>query len=992
MTVEAKLKISAQTSQAERALRQMAGQLQDLRTHFLGFLGLQQGTQAIAGLANMSDQYQSLRARLRLVTTGQEEFNTALRTTQALSAKYNQPLAETSTLYTRILSAVKPLNGGLREASVASEAMLASLKISGATSAEAGSAILQFSQALGSGVLRGEEFNAINEAAPRLLDALAKGLGKPKSELKALAEQGALTTSAVVQALAKSLPELQREAAMIPATIGGAYDQLKGKIQQYVGAQAEANGAGKAAIEVLTLLGNHVTGLMNALQALAVVLLAGWLGRAAMAFEGVVLGAAGATLGINIMTAAVGRLWLAIGGPVGGLIVTIWALKEAWDAMGWSRQGASDKTSAQLNKETAALQQKVDELEAKKKAKTIEPPERVQLVDLRRQLAELNSEVAKRQTSKEGADELAREGRRGPQAGTDMLDPAGVKKFQDEYKTRADIVKKYADERKNYLLAKDKEIEAAQRTGNAREVAKLQAEKSGALKEQAYKERKDLETYDSRDVANRIAQAKVLYDKDFELLADATAREKKLVQERFEQGLLDLQSYLAEKARLQDGELRQEIDRLAVKKREEERVLAINKQRLKAAKNGNEKEQAQEAVTTNQNKIAEFDVEITKKERDRLDAARSLTTEAQQLTKELRDQQDAIETQIKQLKGVESIEDIQRRVQKQFAPELAKAFQRDGGVEGDAVKNVQKLIDLTVLKETLSRAEREYARMLENIRIQEDAVRLDEAAGAITVYEAERKIFDIRAAQLPLLQAQLAEVEKISGSLSPEDQARAAQAKNGLKQMGDLRTDAERQIRSSIGGGFSQFFVDIASGTKTVGDALKNMLGNFAQQILNMIAQRLGAQLLESLMPAGGGGVGSGLLSAGMKLFGFHSGGVVGTEGSSFSRNVNAAAFAFAPRYHTGGIAGMAPRRSDEMYAVLQKGEEVLTADDPRHIKNMGAGGGGVAVNITVNGAQGDKAAQGNGAADLGRMVEAVVDQWAIKQSRPGGMLFGRAR
>lgn len=981
MTVEAKLKISAQTSQAERALRQMAGQLQDLRTQFLGFLGLQQGTQAIAGLANMSDQYQSLRARLRLVTDGQDEFNTALRTTQALSAKYNQPLAETSSLYTRLLSAVKPLNGGLREASVASEAMLASLKISGATSAEAGSAILQFSQALGSGVLRGEEFNAINEAAPRLLDALAKGLGKPKSELKALAEQGALTTSAVVQALAKSLPELQREAAMIPATIGGAYDQLKGKIQQYVGAQAEANGAGKAAIEVLTLLGNHFTGLMNALQALAVVLLAGWLGRAAMAFEGMVLGAAGATLGINIMTAAVGRLWLAIGGPVGGLIVTIWALKEAWDAMGWSRQGASDKTSAQLNKETAALQQKVDELETKKKAKTIEPPERVQLVDLRRQLAELNSEVAKRQTSKEGADELAR-----------MLDPAGVKKFEDEYKTRADIVKGYADKRAAYIISKDKEIEAAQRAGNDREVARLQKTKADHLKSEARAEKKELQTFDSDGIANRIAQAKVLYDKDFELLSDATAREKKLVQERFEQGLLDLQTYLAEKARLQNAELNQDIDRLIAKQLAEGRALAENQERLKRAKNGNEKEQAQEAVTTNQNKIAELDVEITKKERDRLDAARSLTTEAQQLTSELRDQQDAIETQIKQLKGVESLEDIQRRVQKQFAPELAKAFQRDGGVEGDAVKNVQKLIDLTVLKETLSRAEREYARMLENIRIQEDAVRIDEAAGAITVYEAERKIFDIRAAQLPLLRAQLAEVEKISGSLSPEDQARAAQAKNGLKQMGDLRTDAERQIRSSIGSGFSQFFVDIASGTKTVGDALKNMLGNFAQQILSMIAQRLGAQLLESLMPAGGGGVGSGLLSAGMKLFGFHSGGVVGTEGSSFSRNVNAAAFAFAPRYHTGGIAGMAPRRSDEMYAVLQKGEEVLTADDPRHIKNMGAGGGGVAVNITVNGAQGDKAAQGNGAADLGRMVEAVVDQWAIKQSRPGGMLFGRAR
>ena len=56
-------------------------------------------------------------------------------------------------------------------------------------------------QALGAGALRGEEFNAVNEAAPRLMKALADGLGVPVGKLKQLAEQGLLTTDVVTRAL-----------------------------------------------------------------------------------------------------------------------------------------------------------------------------------------------------------------------------------------------------------------------------------------------------------------------------------------------------------------------------------------------------------------------------------------------------------------------------------------------------------------------------------------------------------------------------------------------------------------------------------------------------------------------------------------------------------------------------------------------------------------------------------------------------------------------
>ena len=64
-----------------------------------------------------------------------------------------------------------------------------------------------------------------------------------------------------------------------------------------------------------------------------------------------------------------------------------------------------------------------------------------------------------------------------------------------------------------------------------------------------------------------------------------------------------------------------------------------------------------------------------------------------------------------------------------------------------------------------------------------------------------------------------------------------------------------------------------------------------------------------------------------------HTGGIVGGQ-ATFSRQVPISSFAGAFRYHTGGIAGFAP---NEVPAVLQRGEEVLTRDDPRHILNLGS-------------------------------------------------------
>ncbi|QMV29146.1 tail length tape-measure protein [Aeromonas phage AP1] len=70
--------------------------------------------------------------------------------------------------------------------------------VSGATAAEAGAAIVQLSQGLQSGVLRGDEFRSVSEQAPRLLKAMADSLHVTTGELRAMAGQGKLTSQSVL--------------------------------------------------------------------------------------------------------------------------------------------------------------------------------------------------------------------------------------------------------------------------------------------------------------------------------------------------------------------------------------------------------------------------------------------------------------------------------------------------------------------------------------------------------------------------------------------------------------------------------------------------------------------------------------------------------------------------------------------------------------------------------------------------------------------------
>lgn len=158
-----------------------------------------------------------------------------------------------------------------------------------------------------------------------------------------------------------------------------------------------------------------------------------------------------------------------------------------------------------------------------------------------------------------------------------------------------------------------------------------------------------------------------------------------------------------------------------------------------------------------------------------------------------------------------------------------------------------------------------------------------------------------------------------------------------------------RQINESLAGnaasGFDYFAQRVAAGDnvlRSLRDAFLQFASDFLRQIAQMIIQQAIFNALGGANGSGNGGSG-GFISA---LIGslFHEGGVVGRDGQP--RAALPGWWDNAARMHTGGIAGLRP---NEIPAILQEGEEVLTRGDPRHVLNGGGGGDGAGGVKIVN-------------------------------------------
>ncbi|PWC47152.1 tape measure protein [Azospirillum sp. TSA6c] len=145
-------------------------------------------------------------------------------------------------LYTSLADAALTMGKSQGQVIRLTETISKTFKISGTEAGTAAGALVQLSQAMASGVLRGDEFNSVMEASPRLAKALADGLGVPRGALKSLAEQGALTADTVVNALLKQSTAIDTEFGHIATTVSDSLTVLANTAQRQIGQMNQAVG------------------------------------------------------------------------------------------------------------------------------------------------------------------------------------------------------------------------------------------------------------------------------------------------------------------------------------------------------------------------------------------------------------------------------------------------------------------------------------------------------------------------------------------------------------------------------------------------------------------------------------------------------------------------------------------------------------------------------------------------------------------------------
>jgi hypothetical protein len=396
------------------------------------------------------------------------------------------------------------------------------------------------------------------------------------------------------------------------------------------------------------------------------------------------------------------------------------------------------------------------------------------------------------------------------------------------------------------------------------------------------------------------------------LLRDAVDRSIRELQRMYDAGELSLQAYFDKKVQLET----EAVD-LAIRQAQEELRVA-------------ETTEQQSTILT----------EIVKLQRDRAEigprAAREQAAAEGELAKKLQE----LSVRLLELNGnAEAAATI--KLVEQFR-EVRSQLEREGNGTGLAL--VDAVFNRELISARLQAFQAQMQAALGSLRTTETSVGAQSEAGAIGAAEAERQIDQARSASLATLQALRQSVAAYYDETKDPSVLQFLQELDGsIAQVAASQQQFRQSVQDQAINSVTNLFTDLATGAENAKDALRDFVLSFVQGMAQIAARALATFLVLKLLDAIYPGLGK-ATAASLNVGVGHGGGIAGRLGMR-REGVSPLIFGQAPRYHGGGIAGLAP---DEVPAILRRGEEVITETDPRHRDNGGRGGAGGRVTTPI--------------------------------------------
>ncbi|ABA04876.1 hypothetical protein Nwi_1615 [Nitrobacter winogradskyi Nb-255] len=236
------------------------------------------GSAAFRSVSKAAQEFTSLQNALKVTGLEGAALDKVFSSLFQIAQKNGTAIEPLVTLYSRASQAQKELKANSADLMKFTDGVSIALRVAGTNSTQAAGALLQLSQAIGSGVVRAEEFNSVNEGARPILQAVAAGLkeaGGSVSALKTLVNDGKVSSEAFFRAFLAGMPQIEAQAAKADGTIGqasarigNAFIALVGHLDKTTGASGNAAQGLNAVAGVVEKLGGYFDAASGKLETL----------------------------------------------------------------------------------------------------------------------------------------------------------------------------------------------------------------------------------------------------------------------------------------------------------------------------------------------------------------------------------------------------------------------------------------------------------------------------------------------------------------------------------------------------------------------------------------------------------------------------------------------------------------------------------------------------------------------------------------------------
>lgn len=194
-------------------------------------------------IIKIADSWQNVENKLKLVTSSSAELARTQKDLFNIAQDTRSEYEATAKLYATLARSSEELGTSQEDLYTITTAVNQSLVISGASATESASTIRQLSQALASGVLRGDEFNSLMENSPRIMEAISDSMGVAIGQLREMASEGQLTSEIITNALVEQSIAIEDEYSSMTQTVGQSWQQLENSVGNFINTANTATGA-----------------------------------------------------------------------------------------------------------------------------------------------------------------------------------------------------------------------------------------------------------------------------------------------------------------------------------------------------------------------------------------------------------------------------------------------------------------------------------------------------------------------------------------------------------------------------------------------------------------------------------------------------------------------------------------------------------------------------------------------------------------------------